>query len=95
MLLCLLLAALCTLAEFESAVAFGRTRRNCTAPVESASSPSALLSTSESKAFSPSQYFSAAILLGLVVLVALLGIRSQRNARSKSRWGDESATLLG
>lgn len=86
--------ALCTLAEFESAIAFGRTPRNCSAPEEEDDSSDLLSSGASEGHFSFSQYLSASILLGLVALCAFLGLRSQRK-KPKSRWGDEGTNLLG
>ncbi|TYZ60052.1 hypothetical protein PybrP1_007243, partial [[Pythium] brassicae (nom. inval.)] len=86
---------LCTLEEFESAIAFGRTRRNCSAPEDDTSSSDLSSSGAQQRDhFTFSQYLSASILLGLVALCAVLGLRSQRK-KPKSRWGDEGANLLG
>lgn len=96
-LLCPTHAALCTLEEFESAIAFGRKRRDCSAPDEDESSSSDLSSSAGAQQqdhFTFSQYLSASILLGLVALCAVLGLRSQRK-KPKSRWGEERANLLG
>lgn len=88
-------SALCALEDFEKAIAFGRTRRSCSAPVTATSS--VLISAEQPKHFSFSQYVSASFLFGLVALCAFLGIRSQRKSKkTRGRWGgDEAKNLLG
>jgi hypothetical protein len=85
---------LCDIKDFLKALEFGRTRRDCDAPV--IADASKLISDSQPKSFSFSQYASATILLGLVALCAFLGVRSQRGKKSRrGRWGDENDNLLG
>uniref|UniRef100_K3XBI8 Histidine acid phosphatase n=1 Tax=Globisporangium ultimum (strain ATCC 200006 / CBS 805.95 / DAOM BR144) TaxID=431595 RepID=K3XBI8_GLOUD len=87
---------LCDIKDYLKALEFGHTDRNCDSPVTADSS--VLISDSQSASgFSFSQYASASVLLGLVALCAFLGIRSQREKKSRGsgRWGDENDNLLG
>ncbi|TMW56682.1 hypothetical protein Poli38472_006692 [Pythium oligandrum] len=76
---------LCDIDDFQKAVEFARTPRDCEAPAL----PTSL--SSEHHSFSASQYLSTFILLGLVGLCVLLGIRSRR---SNDRFREERSVLL-